>query len=389
MSIHRKQEDMAFYVFNNPGCQLRYGMQVHFHKEEGWHYNTIKKYYNQLIDSGHIKKINNELYFNDEFIELYPKIKEERLKEKLEKKKRLLSEEESLNRKKQLNSLFFNDDIISAKIRDLSEVKIKPSEFFILPEEFRETFYEFIHSLLIECFYNNPYNWHIIKKPEDLDFTITIKAHWSKDDEIFNRLEKNREQCIKDGNLHTFGRSIFRSWLDKESRNTILKGKTVEELYNIGWAKERRRKDNEDLKKYFVEEKDHCKSLIKDNLVLVENVHNYIQKLKNVYPTHTKIPHHTLDSTLVDFEKSFDYESRKESLTELENLLINGSIIAKFKYNFVEWCPYIKKPRLNTRKQDYKFKNWQFLLERLQANTLSDWGYVLEKVKDRFNMQDL
>lgn len=390
MEINRKQEDMALYVYNNPGCWLKYGgMQTYFHKEKQWHPNTIKKYYKQLIDSGHIKIIDNKLYFNGEFIELYPKIKEEIHKKEIEEKKRLLSEQENLKRKRELNSLFFNDDIISAKLRNLTQIEVKPTEFPILPKEFREIFFEFIHSLLIECFFNNPYNWHIIKKSEDLDFTITIKAHWSRDKVIFNRLEKNRDQCIKDGILYAFGRSIFQSWLDKESRNTILKGKTVEDLYNIGWGIEWRRKNQEEQKKYFKEEKDHCRTLIKDNLVLVESVHNYIQKLKSIYPKHTKIPHHGFDQfTLEDFEKSFDYETRKESLTKLENLLIDDSIIAKFKYNFVEWCPLIKKPRLNTRKQDYKFGSWQTLLERLQGDTLSNWAYMLGDVKDRFNMQD-
>ncbi len=389
MNITRKQEDMAFYVFNNPGCKLQYGMQAYLHKEKGWHYNTIKKYYKQLINSNHIKIIHDELYFNDEFIELYPKIEEERAKEEKEKLKRRLVRKESLNRKKELNSLLFNDDITSAKMRHLTKVEIQPSEFYILPEEFREVFNELIHSLLFECFFNNPYNWHIIKKPEDLDFTITIKAHWSKDNAIFDRLEKNKNRCIEDGVLHAFGRSIFQSWLDKDLRSTILKGKTVEELYDIGWAKERRRKDNERENKYFKEEKEHCRTLIKDNLVLVESVHSYIQKLKNVYPTLTKIPYYTLNISLLDFEESFDYESRKKSLTDLEKLLIEGGIIAKFKYNFVEWCPYIKKPRLNTRKQDYKFKSWQDLRERLQDDTLSGWSHVLESVRERFNILDL
>ncbi len=383
MKMNRRQQELALHIYDNPGCELLYDMQSYFHKKKGWHPNTVKKYYNILKESEHIKEIENRLYFNDEFIELYPKIMGKRLNEEIGKKEEGEQLKKNLEQKKELYSLFYEDDIISAKIHHNTEINIEPEDFFILPGEFRDIFYELIYSLLIECFFNNPYNWHKLNKPKDLNFTITINTNWSNDESIFEKLKKNRDRCMNDGKLYPFGRSFFHKWLKEESRNLILKGKTVKELYDIGWANEQRENNDLEGKKKFVK-------LIGDNINLVENIHKYLDSLKEKFSKTTKIPYFGSIS-IEEFEKSFDYKTKKLNLLELKNNYENGIIITKSKYDYIEWIPYIKKPRFAIKKGRSSFiMNDQALITNItRESKFSAWSNLLEYIKKRFNMKEL
>lgn len=381
MKINRRQQEIALYIYKHPGCKLQYDMQAYFHREKGYHQDTIKKYHNLLMESGHIKVINEGFYFAEDYIDFYPNIIEEKHKEKIEKREEQRKIEEGIAHNKELYQLFFEDDIIASKILNNTDIKISPEGFFILPERFKKVFNDLIYSILIECFYNNPYNWHIIKKPENLDFTIKINTHWSNSDEIFSKLKKNINKCVEDGVLHPFGRSRFYEWLDTESRKNIIQGKEIEELYKLGWATEQMYKKDD--------EKDHCCNLIGEDLSLVEDVHNYFIKLKETYAKSTKIPR-LENITIEEFEESFDYEKRKENLKELENNIKNNIIIAKSEYETIGWYPYIKKPKLEVREKSHRYKyNVEFSVRNIRSFNLHAWGSIIEFIQRRFNMQEI
>lgn len=133
------------------------------------------------------------------------------------------------------------------------------------------TFSSLVFSLMIECFFNNPQNWFLIKNPEDLDFQITIKANWSKDKEIFKVLMKHKKKCFEDGVLYPIASSRFSTWLSGEDREEILKGKTEEEIYHIANSK------MQQLNK-FGEKQDQKRKMAKP--ILLEIVDKELEHLK-------------------------------------------------------------------------------------------------------------
>ena len=85
MKINRRQQEIALYIYKNPGCKLQYDMQAYY-RNQGWHQDTVKKYFNLLKESSHIKVIDEGFYFVEDFIDLYQNIIEENRREELYKR---------------------------------------------------------------------------------------------------------------------------------------------------------------------------------------------------------------------------------------------------------------------------------------------------------------
>ncbi|MHA1151013.1 MAG: hypothetical protein ACTSR8_22560 [Promethearchaeota archaeon] len=59
-------------------------------------------------------------------------------------------------------------------------------------------FNQLIFSMLYGAFLNNYDHWFAFEKPDDLDFSITIRANWSRDPLLFEIFQKLRDLELKE-----------------------------------------------------------------------------------------------------------------------------------------------------------------------------------------------
>lgn len=313
----------------------------------------MKEY--SLIKQGHVianssrrwgnKELPDEFIFNEESLHCYNELRE-KIKNQKEQFNKFIEE------KKELYNLFLDDEHLFNIIFQNTKIEINPQNKFVFPDEFGEIFHELIYSLLIECFFNNPYNWNIIKSSKDLDFTITIQTNWSKVKYLFERLKQNKKQCFKEKNLFPFGKSLFNIWLDDKSRKSLLKKFTEKELRIFGKGST----NDADSKQ---EKENHCLELIKENL---ENLENDYKSFKYAF-------------------KKFNLDIRKKNLEKLKEEIKTGKITPKKLYTQIEWYPYIQKPYFQFRSIFLKSEAFQisdyYLLKKkyriIEEKNFFDW----------------
>ncbi len=147
-------------------------------------------------------------------------------------------------KKKFHKSYEVDDDILRRAVNKHTKIEIlSQAKTFHFSDEMDDLFHDFIYSILIECFFNNPDHWYEIKEAMDLDFKIEVKANWSKDPEIFNRLLNRKNKNLKDNYLHPFAYSVFHNWANEDKRKEILKNKTEQDLFNKVFTEDQLRKE--------------------------------------------------------------------------------------------------------------------------------------------------
>jgi len=138
---------------------------------------------------------------------------------------------------------YLDDSILRRVINKNTQIEILSKvKTFYFSDEMSNLFHDLIHSILIECFFNNPDHWFDIKEPMDLDFNIKIKANWSNDHGLFNRLLDRKKKNLKENYLYPFGNSVFHKWADENKREELLKNKTEEDLFNKAFTEDQLRK---------------------------------------------------------------------------------------------------------------------------------------------------
>ena len=204
---------------------------------------TVNRGLEWLVNHDHIIKSNGNYRVNPDKLKLYPEIWN---------KKQMELKNYKIDRDKQHEMLRFyvDDDILKRAINSYTKIEIlsKGTNFYF-SDETNELFNDFIYSILIECFLNNPDHWLTIKKPEDLQFKINIEANWNEDPEILKRLIKRKEKSLRDNYLYPFGWSKFHRWGNENNeptRKERIANKTEEDLFNKAFTENQLRKEKID-----------------------------------------------------------------------------------------------------------------------------------------------
>ncbi len=198
--------------------------------------------HDHLFERNGLYRVNNEL---SGFRKLYPDIWN---------KKQMELENYGKDKKRHYEMLQFyvDDDILKRAIKKHTKIEILSKETnFNFSNEMNDLFNDFVYSILIECFLNNPDNWLNIKKPEDLQFKIKIEANWNKDPEILKRLNERKEKSLRDNYLYPFGWTKFNRWGNENNepiRKERIANKTEEDLFNKAFTENQIRK--EEIEKY-------------------------------------------------------------------------------------------------------------------------------------------
>ena len=240
------------YIHENPNCSKRdlnrdlahvYTSSQQFLKEMTR--TTLNRGLEWLVDSDHIIENNGNYRVNPGKLELYPEIWN---------KKQMELKNYKIDRDKHNEMLQFyvDDDILKRAINKHTKIEILSKETnFNFSNEMNDLFNDFIYSILIECFLNNPDNWLSIKKPEDLQFKINIEANWNKDSEILKKLNERKEKSLRDNYLYPFGWTRFNRWGNENNepiRKERIANKTEEDLFNKAFTENQLRK--EEIEKY-------------------------------------------------------------------------------------------------------------------------------------------
>lgn len=204
---------------------------------------TLNRGLEWLIDHNHIIESNGNHRVNPDKLKLYPEIWN---------KKQMELKNYKIDRDKQHEMLRFyvDDDILKRAINNYTKIEIlsKGTNFYF-SDEMNELFNDFIYSILIECFLNNPDHWLTIKKPEDLQFKINIEANWNEAPEILKRLNERKEKNLRDNYLYPFGWSRFHRWGNENNepiRKERIANKTEEDLFNKAFTENQLRKEKID-----------------------------------------------------------------------------------------------------------------------------------------------
>lgn len=257
MKESNKDNIIIKYIYENEGCNKtemnqdlthkysRDGTQEIIRKEMSQ--KTLRNRLNWLLRMNHIIKIDGEHWLNKEKLALYPDIWNKR---KIE----FESYVKARGKFTEMLELYEDDDILKRAIKKHTKIDImsKKDQNFYFSNEMHDLFNNFVYSLLIECFLNNPDHWHKLKKPEDLEFKININANWSKDPGILKKLNDRKIKCFKDSYLYPFGLSTFHKWgleNNEHNRKTRLVKKTEEDLFNKGFTEDRLRQEDIEISK--------------------------------------------------------------------------------------------------------------------------------------------
>jgi len=240
------------YVHENPNCTKRdlnqdlasvYTSSQRFLKEMTR--TTLNRGLEWLVNNDHLIEINGNYRVNPDKLKLYPEIWN---------KKQMELKDYKINRDKHIEMLQFyvDDDILKRAIKKHTKIEILSKETnFNFSNLMNDLFNDFIYSMLIECFLNNPDHWLTIKKPEDLQFKINIEANWNEDPEILKRLISRKEKSLKDNYLYPFGWTRFNRWGNENNepnRKERIANKTEEDLFNKAFTENQLRKEK--IEKY-------------------------------------------------------------------------------------------------------------------------------------------
>ncbi len=148
---------------------------------------TFHKHLKNLRDIGKIllDKTTKKYSFNQYYKE-YSKDTEQQIwfnKSVLDKRREHLEENEIYELEVKLRSKMIRNIEI---IHNFGE-KLKNK--FIIGEIANTLYFEVIYNFMREIYLMNPDIWHIIEKPEDLDFRITIKCNFHNLFSVFNKLK--------------------------------------------------------------------------------------------------------------------------------------------------------------------------------------------------------
>lgn len=90
-------------------------------------------------------------------------------------------------------------------------------------------FNQLIFSMLYDAFLNNYDHWFAFEKPDDLDFSITIKANWSRDPLLFEIFQKLRDLELKEKHLYPALNKISQVYYQEDQR--ILEHENIKSFY--------------------------------------------------------------------------------------------------------------------------------------------------------------
>ncbi len=235
MNDERDNEEILFdYILGHPDCS---GGQIE--KDTEISHATVYRFLRRRLKTGHILK-NEEArrYRISPFKSRDPeKQKEIDMAWDAETKHRL-----------DLNRLHKMEEFLRTAIDVNTEIKLNATTTDIrFSNETNNAFHLMIYSLLVEGFFGNPDLWHILKRPEDLRFSITIKANWNNDPRIFEVMQHYRDKCLSDHYLYPIPFSLFNRWpnLEEEEedakRKEVIGTKSPEDLYNKAFTETAKR----------------------------------------------------------------------------------------------------------------------------------------------------
>jgi len=206
---------------------------------------TLNRGLEWLVDHNHIIESNGNYKVNPDKLKLYPEIWN---KKQMELKNYKIDKDKHY----EMLKFYVDDDILKRAINNHTKIEILSKETsFYFSDAMNELFNDFVYSILIECFLNNPDHWLTIKKPEDLQFKINIEANWDEDPEILKRLIKRKEKSLKENYLFPFGWSKFHRWSNENNepiRKERIAKKTEEDLFNRAFTENQLRKER--IEKY-------------------------------------------------------------------------------------------------------------------------------------------
>jgi len=157
----------------------------------------------------------------------------------------------------QISQIFFKDDKVIIILREnehqltlLDTLALRDNELktwlkenvtFEFKKKFHpsnrmnQLFNELFYSFLVDFYLNNPDFWYMYKKPEDMNFSLTINVNWGKNPKIFEILKEHKKRCFKDNFLYPIGISKYslEALGIKERRKYIFPTYDEKRLYDI------------------------------------------------------------------------------------------------------------------------------------------------------------
>ncbi len=251
-TVSETTHDIIEYIYNKPNClksQINKDLARDYDSKEHirrrYTRKTINENINLLLEEKQIialdsykrgsKEYPDKFRVSEKTLELYPDI---RYKEIL----RLTQIKEDYELGK-LRSEISHEDIRNQALLRNVHFDFKSNIKYYFSNEMYSLLERYIYQLLGRCYYNNPDNWKNINKPEDMDFTLTIKVNWSKDTRIFERFKKRREFCLKEQYLQPFSLMGIKSY-DRDKRIEIMKGKDINDHFNKAFSETMLRREN-------------------------------------------------------------------------------------------------------------------------------------------------